>query len=288
MPSRDPRNQNLAVQSPSTTKASKNEPPPPNQGPSNDTQSPSATKAATNTTLKRINDRSPAKDSEAPSPTKKQKPFQSGPSTPPKPAVGIPPGNSSSANRTINHPDPHFIPRTPNRLAHVKQLSSKVSTTNLTTSSNTSTPTPTNQSPSKAGTTIPTTSSSTAKQAFETFQVTRIRCHKATGQLSEWWGRSDEVEGPLFLAHAPGVHGTYNFQPYTDKRFVQGHDEWTLIPRQINRLKYDLQKTCVNILRTKSNVAGKEIWVQFVSKGVLDAFLVCYKEGWPHNEVFEE
>ena len=203
-------------------------------------------------------------------------------------SLGTPPGNSRPANRPTNRPDPHFIPRTSKRLAHVEQLSSKVGATNPTMSSNTGTPAPTKQTPSKADTMIPTTPSNTAKQASATFQVTRIRCHKATGELSEWWGRSDEIEGPLVLAYTPGAHGTYSFQPYTDKRFVQGHVEWTPIPRQVNRFKYDSQKICVHLLRTKSKVAGKEIWFEFVSKEVLGAFLVCYKEGWLYNEVFEE
>jgi hypothetical protein len=113
------------------------------------------------------------------------------------------------------------------------------------------------------------------------FQVRHICSENPKGVLSEWecWRSGDSLEF---------IHEDHCFKPYSEKLWTEDKPEWKLEPHRINALKYNLGHSLIHIYRMKSGYDGPNIWIQFMNKTVLRAFLKCYEDNWKNNKTDEE
>jgi hypothetical protein len=114
-----------------------------------------------------------------------------------------------------------------------------------------------------------------------TFQIRYIRCRTGSNNLSEW--HSSDSHENLHLR----LDG-HTFRPWTDRGWIQNHQEWTITPGRVWKLKFNTKNAVMYITRSSTQFAGKDIWLAFLNTQVLVAFLNCYKIGWPDNDRDEE
>jgi hypothetical protein len=114
-----------------------------------------------------------------------------------------------------------------------------------------------------------------------TFQVGHILSRTGSNNISEW--RSSRSQENLHLRLDGHI-----FRPWTDRGWVRQHQEWTITPGRVWKLKFNKKNAVVNMTRSSTQFAGRDIWVAFFNTQVLVAFLNCYKMCWPHNDTDEE